>query len=112
MSLADDLLKFEHEQFRALGSVDGAVAFYSDYLTEDGTLAGPYGILDRETTIQMVPRSPVMTDYNIKDVRFIQLTEASALLAYQMTQCREGMDPFEANVCTVYVRRDGDWRIA
>jgi hypothetical protein len=112
MSLAEELLSFEHKQFRALASADEAVAFYREYLIEDGLLAGPFGILDRETTIQMVPKSALLTDYNIKSPQFVQLTESSALIVYQMTQNRQGMDPYDANVCTVYVRRDGQWRIA
>jgi hypothetical protein len=112
MSLAEELLNLEHKQFKALAGAAEAVAFYSDHLTEDGVLAGPYGILDRETTIQMVPKSAVLTDYDIKSPRLIQLTESSAVIVYQMTQHRQGMDPYDANICTVYVRRDGEWRMA
>jgi hypothetical protein len=75
-------------------------------------MAVPYGIADRDTVLAALESSPELDGFQIKNPRVIKLTEDSGLIAYHMVQERRGMAPFEAAICSVYVRRAGQWRMA
>jgi hypothetical protein len=112
MTFADTLEELERAQWEALKSVPEAVAFYSEFLTEDSRMAVPYGIGDRDRVIGSLETPHVILDFELKNTHVIKLSEDSGLIVYRMIQNRRGMEPFEAAISTVYVRREGRWRIA
>ncbi len=111
-NLEATLWDLEKRQWQALTTVQTAIDFYSEFLTEDSLMAVPYGIGDRETVLQAMEDSPVIVESQLRDPQVIKLTDDSGLVVYSMTQCRQGMEPFDAAICTGYVRRDGRWLMA
>ena len=112
MSFADTIEQLEFALWEALKSVPGAAAFYSESLTEDSRMAVPFGILDRDQVISSLGKYPVIVDPGLRDTHVIKLSEDSGLIVYRVTLNRQGMEPIEGAVSTVYVRREGRWRIA
>jgi hypothetical protein len=112
VDLADEIKALEIRQWEALRSVDDAKAYYADYFTGDALMATPSGIDDRESLLREIADSPVITDYEIRDPRIIMLGADAGAMVYTMTQWRKGYDPFNAAICSIFVRDAGRWRMA
>lgn len=112
MSFAEDIVEIEIRQWEALRSPHSAKAYYDEYFTGDALMATPVGIDDRANLLKEIEASPVITDYDIRDPRIMVLGENVGAIVYIMTQFRDGHEPFDAAICSIFARDGGRWRMA
>ena len=111
ITVQDTLLALEEQGWQALADGTGA-DFYRRYLTDDALMVVPGGVLSREVVLQFMESAPPWAWFRIEAARVLPLTEDSAVVAYQATAQREGQAEYSALMSTVYVRRDGAWKVA
>lgn len=109
----NELLDLEHRGWQSLCESSGA-DFYGKLMLDDGVMILAHGyVFDRRQVIDSLNDAPAWSDYEITEPRLIQLTEGSAVLAYRGTAWRDGDESaFRALMSSVYVRREGKWRLA
>ena len=100
----DELLQIE----RALGAGDGDA--YRRHLAEEAIVVIPGAALDRDACIDAMDASPGWDEFAISDVHALSLTTDSAMLSYRW-RSRRGNELYVALMSSVYVRRDGSWRL-
>jgi uncharacterized protein (TIGR02246 family) len=100
----------ERRGWDALSGTDGA-AFYRDVMAEDGLMVFPGAVLDKAESLRAIAGATPWSAYELDDVRVIQATPDSAILAYHAKAQRPGGRPYEAVMTTVYARRDGRWQV-
>jgi hypothetical protein len=101
----DDLLAIERE----LGGGTGDT--YRKRLTDDAVVVVPGAAITREQCAFAIDATPGWDEFDIEDARVVPLTDDSAILSYRWSS-RRGDDTYEALMSTVYVRRDGEWKVA
>lgn len=109
----DDLLDVEHRGWQSLCESSGA-DFYGTLMLDDGVMILAHGyVFDRQQVIDSLNDAPAWSHYEITEPHLIELTDECAVLAYRGTAWRHGEDPeFRALMSSVYVRREGTWRLA
>jgi hypothetical protein len=100
----DELLEIERE----LGAGPGDA--YRRHLTEDALVVVPGAVLTREQCAAAIDASGGWDESEITDARTIEITPESAVLSYRW-RSRRGEMTYAAVMSTVYVRRDGAWRV-
>jgi hypothetical protein len=68
-------------------------------------------LLDRDAVLQFMADAPQWAWFRIEDTRVLQLTADSAVVTYRATAQREGQPEYHALMSTVYVRREGLWKV-
>lgn len=108
-----ELLRLENAGWRSLCDGTGG-DFYGTVLTDDGVMVLAHGaVLDRGQVIASLDDAPAWSAYEITDERLIELGPDAAAFVYRGRAFRaSGGPPFDALMSTVYVRVDGEWRIA
>jgi hypothetical protein len=101
----DALLKIERE----LGGGTGDT--YRRHLTEDAVVVVPGAAITREQTAFAIDATPGWDEFEITEDRVVPLTDDSAILTYRWSS-RRGDETYEALMSSVYVRRDGEWKLA
>jgi hypothetical protein len=101
----DELLKIERE----LGGGTGDT--YRKHLTEDAVVVVPGAAITREQTALAIDATPGWDEFEITDERVVPLTGDSAILTYRWSS-RRGEETYEALMSSVYVKRDGEWKLA
>jgi hypothetical protein len=92
---------------------DPSVELYQDVMAPNGLLVfAPVGLLDKEQTLEAIGGSWPWSEVEIDDPRQVELAPGSAALVYRARGVREGQDAYEALVTSVYVRRNGGWKLA
>lgn len=108
----DELLDLEHRGWASLCDGSGA-DFYGRILTADGVMVLAHGqIFDRQAVIDSLNDAPTWTTYDIGDERLIRLGDDQGILTYTGRGYRGDEPTFVALMSSVYVRRDGVWRLA
>jgi hypothetical protein len=105
MTLEQELYGIEH----ALGDGDGDA--YRRHLTDDAVVIVPGASLGREETARAIDAGPGWDDTAFDDERLLRLGDDIALLVYRFSGTR-GEDAYAALMASVYVERDGEWRLA
>ncbi|QDP95407.1 nuclear transport factor 2 family protein [Microlunatus elymi] len=107
------LLDLERQGWDSLCDSTGDV-FYGNLMTEDALMVLANGaVMDRPTVVAALRQSPAWRAYEITDVQTIGTGPDSAGLVYVGTGYREAAEPeFVGLMSSVYVRRDGRWRLA
>jgi hypothetical protein len=106
--MLEELLEIDESLAR--GSGDD----YRARLTDDAVVLIPgMGLLDREACAAAVDATPGpgWGAIEITDARLVALGEDSAAIAYRFSGER-GDSRYEALMSSVYVRRDGEWKLA
>ena len=62
--------------------------------------------------VKSLADAPAWADYRIDDPRLVTVGEGAYALVYTGTGSRDGGDDFVGIMTSVYVRRDGGWRLA
>lgn len=113
MSVKDELVRREHEAWRAL-STDGATAaqHYAAELAREVLVVLPGGLVidQRQAVIDSMQGAP-WDSFEISDERILELGSDAAVLVYRATARRAGQD-YEALFNSTYVRQGGEWRLA
>ena len=107
------LLDLERQGWDSLCDGTGD-AFYGRLMTEDAVMALANGqLMDRATVIAALAQAPPWRTYEISDVRFVDTGPDSGALVYIGSAYGEAQEPaFVGAMSSVYVRRDGEWRLA
>lgn len=106
------LWALEEQGWEALSTENGG-AFYRDYLTDDALMVFPFGVLAKDRTIEAIEAAPPWASYRLEEPRIVQLTDSSAIVTYRATARREGAETaYSALMSSVYVNRDGAWKLA
>jgi hypothetical protein len=109
--LEKTLLELEEKGWAALSSDRGA-DYYREHLTEHALMVFPGIVLTRKEAIHEMGSAPPWSGHKIDDPRVERLTDDSALLTYRGTARREGQPEYSAFMTSVYVGRDGTWKLA
>ena len=91
MSPHDELIHLEHAAWKALStSGDAAAEFYDEVLAKDVLMLLPGGMTidDRATVVDSMHQAD-WTSFELADERVLDLTHASAVVAYQATAQRD-----------------------
>lgn len=102
--MRDELLRIEHE----LGTGGGDA--YRRHLVDDAVVVVPGAVLDREACAEAMDASPGWDEHAIDDARVLHPTADTAVLTYRW-RSRRGESTYAAVMSSVYVRRDGAWRL-
>jgi len=105
VALADDLLASERE----LGAGPGDV--YRERLLEDAVVIVPGQVLDREACAAAIDDSPGWDDMELTEPRLVEPADGVATISYRFAGTR-GDFRYEALMSSVYVRRNGAWKVA
>jgi hypothetical protein len=106
-----ELIELEHEGWRALCTSAGA-DYYRDRLARDALMAFPFGILGRDDALAAMASAEPWERYALHDVRVLALGDGAAAVVYRADAQRPGAAPFRATISSVYVREDGEWKLA
>ncbi len=106
-----ELTELERRGWDSLCSQRGA-DFYADLMTDDAVMVlAPGFVLDRSGVAASLRHAPPWDDYELSDVRGVEVGDDSRALVYRATARRDG-EEFAAWMTSVY-RRVGDrWRLA
>jgi hypothetical protein len=114
MGAANELIDLEERGWRALSS-DGATAaaFYREVLDDTVTMLLPGGmtLTDREKIIESMSGAP-WTSFRLEDPRVVHPTDDTGLVTYGAVARRAGSPEYTALMSSLYVRRNGNWRLA
>jgi hypothetical protein len=105
-----ELEALERRGWEALSGPGGA-AFYSEFMADDGLMVFPGLVLDKAASIQAISDTTPWLSYELEGVRLIGAMPHAATVVYGATAQREGGSPYRALMASVYVRREGNWRL-
>jgi len=106
----EEVLKLE----RGFWEQGNDAEFYKANLTEDGlNVIEPMGFVDKASAVKMTAKAKPWKKVKMEDVHVQELTDDCMAVSYHGQGEQEGMDgPYRATVSSVYVRRDGGWKLA
>lgn len=113
MSRRDDLRELERAAWRALSSDgDAAADFYAEVLAFDVLMLLPGGlVIDNRAKVIESMRGAPWTSFDLANERVLDLTEDSAVVAYQATARRDGGE-YTSLFKSIYVQEGGSWKLA
>lgn len=86
--------------------------FWRAHFADDGIVALPFGLMDKDATVQAMEQAAPWARVDMADLRVLPLGDASALVAYRVSARRvDDEEDFGAVVGSVYVRRSGAWQL-
>ncbi len=109
--LLHTLISIETDGWRALSDGSGA-DYYNEHLTGNALMVFPFGMLDREQSIEAIRAAPPWASFRIEAPHVVALTGRSALLTYRATAQRTGEAVYEAFMTTVFVLIEDRWMTA
>ncbi len=111
--LYNALLDLERRGWDALCDGTGG-KFYGELMTDDAVMVLANGaVMDRDAVVASLEHAPPWVSYDIDDVRLVHAGTDSAAVVYLGTGYRVGDQPaFVGIMSSLYVRRDGEWRLA
>lgn len=107
-----ELLSVERRGWDSLCNSTGS-DFYGSIMTDDGLMVLAGGLtLDRDGVVDSLDSAPPWHHYEISEERVVPLCDDGAVLVYRAAAHRDGEEPFEATMSSVYVRASEGWRLA
>lgn len=88
--------------------------FYEEHLLPDGlSVMESMGFVKPSDAVKMSKGSKPWTNVKMQDMHVLDLNEDTIAVAYHGEGTQEGMaKPYRTTVSSVYVRHDGDWKLA
>jgi len=92
---------------------EAAQEFYRSLLTDDAVMVFPGGLLLRgkEEILKSIGSQPWET-FQFEETYEIALAENAGTIIYKVTARRKGSATYIALISSLYVRRDGEWKLA
>jgi hypothetical protein len=91
----------------------GGVDVYRQYLADNSLMVFPGMVLTKAQTVESIASGPRWTSVSFADQQLVQLTPDTVALVYRASGSRPREEsPYSALVSSVYVKQDGDWRLA
>lgn len=109
----DELVELEEQGWSALSSSGPAARrFYESVLDATVVMLLPGGMTldDRATVLDSMSGQP-WESYELRDLRAFRPTPDTGVVTYRGTARRAGSEPYSALMSSVYVRRDGGWKL-
>ena len=107
----ETLLELERQGARAQTS-GNAAAFYRQCLTDDALMVVPGLAVDKRTLLEAIEKEGPWLSFRIEDPRVIELTPDCGVVLYRAIGRREGQSEYVALMSSIYVNRDGSWKLA
>ena len=109
----DELIELERAGWASLCDGTGD-DYYGRTMTDDGVMVLANGtVMTRDDVVAALGQTPPWASYEMDDVRVVPVGEDSAALVYVGTGHRDSDDPpFVGVMSSVYVKRDGRWKLA
>ena len=91
----------------------GGAEIYRQHVVDDAALVFPGMVLTKAQVIESIANGPRWTAVTFTEQRLVPLTPDAVALVYHGSGHRERQaTPYSALVSSVYVRRDGEWKLA
>jgi hypothetical protein len=109
----NELIELERAGWASLCDGTGD-EFYGRTMADDGVMVLANGsVMTRDDVVAALGQAPPWASYEMDDIRLVPLGDESAALVYVGTGRRDGDDPpFVGVMSSVYVKRDGRWKLA
>ena len=107
--LAAEIEDLERDGWRALSGA-GGVSFYADVMADDGLMVFPGSVMDKDAALTAIGDAPPWSSFSLDAVR-VSGDDAAAVITYRATAQRGDAAPYAAEMSSVYVMRDGRWRL-
>ena len=104
-----ELQDLEHEGWEALCGPGGA-GFYETVMAPDGVMVFPGMVMDRATSLETMRSVTPWSRFELRDISVVADGDVG-LVTYLATATRGDEPAYEATMSSVYVRRDGKWRL-
>ena len=88
----------------------GGAAFYDEVMADEAVMVFPGLTLTRAATIAAIATEEPWSRYALDDVRIVG-DDQTAAITYHVVAQRPNEDAYHARMSSVYVRRDGQWRL-
>ena len=98
----DDLLEIEK------GFWHEGADYYEQHITDNAVFVFPGMRLGKEDGVAAADAAPRWDELEIMDTQLVEISEDAAVLTYHATGQREGDEPYNGNVTTVYRMVDGE----
>jgi uncharacterized protein (TIGR02246 family) len=108
--VTSEIEALERRGWEALSGPDGA-GFYDDLMADDGLMVFLGLVLDKAAILEAIAGPPPWSSFELGELRVVEATPDSALVVYRATAERSGEAAYQANMSSVYARRDGRWRL-
>jgi ketosteroid isomerase-like protein len=108
------LIELETQGWQALSTgEDAARKFYRSLLTDEAVMVFPGGMLLRgkEEILKSIGTQPWKT-FRFEGTQTISLAENAGAVVYKVTARRKGSATYIALISSLYVLRDGEWKLA
>ena len=108
----DELIELERAGWASLCDGTGD-DYYGRTMTDDGVMVLANGtVMTRDDVVAALGQAPRWASYEMDDVQVVPVSEDSAALVYVGTGHRGSDAPFVGVMSSVYVKRDGRWKLA
>lgn len=105
----DELEALERRGWEVLSGTNGA-AFYEQIMADDGLMVFPGVVMDKPAALDVIRKVSPWSSFELSDVRVTAANDVG-LVTYKAVGQRGQGPPYEAVMSSVYVRRDGEWRL-
>ena len=105
------LVVLEEQGAHALTS-GKAAEFYRTCLTDDALMVVPGLVVDRATFLEAAAGDASWLSFQVEEPRVVELTRDCAVVQYVGRGRRQGQPEYVALMSSIYVRRDGAWKLA
>jgi hypothetical protein len=103
-----DIRDIEELFWRSAGDPDA----YALHLAPDAVHVFPgWGAVDRETVLMGVADARPWVAFEIVEARIIQVSDTSAAIVYRACARRDGEEPYQAAISSVYRLRARNWEL-
>jgi len=80
-------------------------------MADDGVMVFPGLIMDKATTLEVMAEVAPWVTFSLADVRVINASSDCGIVVYRADAQRAGETTYRAEMTSVYVQRDGSWRL-
>ena len=93
---------------------EGTQAFFEKSMDQNAvSVMEPMGFIEKSTAVEMSAHSKGWDDVKMHDLKFVQLTpDCVALIYHGEATNRETGEPSKESISSVYVKKDGEWKLA
>ena len=109
LDLRAELEDLECRGWEALSGAGGAT-FYETVMADDGVMVFPGMVMDRATSLETIRSVMPWSRFDLHDVSVVGDSHIG-LITYRATAKRGDAPEYEAMMSSVYVRRNGEWRL-
>jgi hypothetical protein len=107
-NVTDELLDLENGFWQSAGDGD----FYREHMAAHGLCVLPVGMMDKDETVAAIEQAEPWADFEMFDMKTIDLGDDEAALCYRADASRNGSSArYKAVISSVYTRLGGRWRL-